>query len=93
MVFSVFVRVLDDVKFVLFVCGVFMEGMILIYIGVFMLWFMDVGDFLFYTSLSFKEDYNEYFLLLVLVSVCVDVEDLCLVDVCEFVRVNFFDGD
>lgn len=90
---SALARALDDAKLALLVRGAFTEGTTSIHIGALTPRLTDAGDFLLYTPLPFKEDYNEYSLPSVPASARVDADDPRLVDAREFVRANSLDGD
>ena len=57
---SALARALDDAKLALLVRGAWTESTTTIHIGALTPHFTDAGDFLLYTPLPFKEDYNEY---------------------------------
>ena len=57
---SALARALDDAKLALLVRGAWTESTTTIHIGALTPHFTEAGDFLLYTPLPFKEDYNEY---------------------------------
>jgi len=57
---SAIARALDDAKLALLVRGAWTENSSVVHIGALTPHLTDTGDFLLYTPLPFKEDYNEY---------------------------------